>query len=194
MAYPTAAELGAYCGGVDTTPQTQANNAAIDWVVAHCNRQFVPYTATYQFTRNNVVRNGSRLMFFRDCLSITTLTNGDGSVIGSTNYIKLYNSTRGDPANASFYAIQLLPVSGYAFVESTVGYISVLGSWGYHGVDQPPAAVFSAILQIGALLYRTRSGGGGQIAQVQPSGVMVEGVQIPQAVLDLLKPYRRGVV
>lgn len=194
MAYPTQAELGVYVGVSDATSQTQCLNAAIDFVVRHCNRQFVNYTGTYQFAKKNIVKNGRRLMFFRDCISVTTLTNGDGSVITGTYYRKLLNAVFADPVNASFYGVELLPTSSYSFVESTIGYVSVLGSWGYDGANQPPNAIFMAILMIGAQLYRARSGGGGQVTQVQPSGVVLAGVDLDQIVIDMLKPFRRGTV
>lgn len=194
MPYPTDGELATYLGATNDTTLQQCNAAAADFVVKYCNREFVPYSATYEFTRKNITMNGGRLMFFRDCLSITTLTNGDGSVIAGANFRKLYLPTFRDPQYACFYGVQLLPTNGYRFVEGLNGFVSVLGSWGYDGQNQPPKAIFEAILMIAAQIYRARSGGGGQIAQVQPSGVMVAGVELSQLVIDMLKPFQRVVL
>lgn len=194
-AYPTTAELAAYIGSANDVTQTQNLAAAISFVESWTGRQFIPYSGTELFTyRDHVSRRGQRLMLFRDLLSVTTLTNGDGTVIGSGSYRKIYNARQGSAADASCYALDLLPVAGLAFTDGTVGYMSLLGSWGYHNVEKPPGAIFQAILMIGAQLYRARSGGGGQVTQVQPSGILLAGVDLDQIVIDMLKPFRRGVL
>lgn len=87
-----------------------------------------------------------------DLLTLTTLTNGDGTVITST-YYKLY------PLNTSpKWKIILLPSSGYIWQFSTTGNveaaISIVGTWGY--TSSTPANIKEVCLQISLGIYQGR--------------------------------------
>lgn len=124
--------------------QTKANaleNASDDVLVTHfivaasdiaqqyCRRSFVPYVQTRTFDAREPVIDGDLLRLDEDLLEVTTLTNGDDTVIGSSNYV-----LRG--ANATpRWGIKLKNSSGYYWTYSGSDYedaISVAGVWGFH--------------------------------------------------------------
>lgn len=79
---------------------------------------------------NTKITGSRELKFDGDLLELTTLTNGDGSVIASTNYVL-------DPYNDTpKQKLSLLRSSGISFLPTaTADYLkalSVLGVWGYH--------------------------------------------------------------
>lgn len=100
-------------------------------------RMFVPYVETKTFdARGDHIEGGQTLHLRDDLLTLTTLTNGDSTVIGSTAYTLL-------PTNAyPKRQVKLLTSGGYswAYSDDYEGAISIAGIWGYHE-DWPNAWV-----------------------------------------------------
>jgi hypothetical protein len=102
-----------------------------------CNRHFAPVIDTHYFDTpggaNLVSRVYARyiadLNMDDDLLELTTLTNGDGTVITSTDY-KLY------PLNSTPKEKLTLLSSKYVWLPATNGVpngaVSIVGTWGYH--------------------------------------------------------------
>lgn len=89
-------------------------------------RRFYPSVETHKFN----TPDDRELWLDDDLLSLTTLTNGDGDTIASTEYIL-------QPANAyPKYAVRLKQVTNEYFETDDEGdseqVISVLGWWGFH--------------------------------------------------------------
>lgn len=96
--------------------------------VAH--RKFTPRVATryYDAVRDVLQTDARVLMLDDDLLAVTTLTNGDGVVVASDEYVF-------EPRNDSpRYAIRLLNSSGVVWTYTTdpENAISNLATWGYH--------------------------------------------------------------
>jgi len=106
--------------------------------------------------------------------TLTTLTNGDGITIASSEY-KLY------PLNQAVKTeVVLLRSSGKYFVPANgvdvEGCISILGDWGYSTL---PEWLVQASIELTAWLYRNRYGDGGQLVAVGKSGVLKLPVGMP---------------
>lgn len=87
-----------------------------------------------------------------DLCSITTITNGDGSVIASSKYVT-------EPRNsAPYYAIRLLTSSGMYWERLPSGdsenAIAITGRWAYSVTA--PADVVDAVIDIATVLYRKK--------------------------------------
>lgn len=89
-------------------------------------RVFYPYVQTYAYD----VPEENLIKFGADLLALTTLTNGNSTVLTSTDYILM-------PANVyPKHSIKLRDTSAYFWEMSSAGsieqVITVLGFWGYH--------------------------------------------------------------
>lgn len=117
-------EIGATKTGDDPLLRRFIRQASRFWDL-WTTRSFVPYVATLKFGTDNV--SGMSLKLRNDLLEVTTLTNADGSVVGST----LYNLR---PDNQyPRRTIELTSSSGtyWRFVYPDER-VQVLGVWGYH--------------------------------------------------------------
>lgn len=91
-----------------------------------CNRRFFPRILTHSF---DTPRQSMDLLFDDDLLEVTTLTNGDGQVIPSSDY-KLY-----DLNFTPKRKLTLLPIRYMWQMDNfgtPYGAISLAGVWGYH--------------------------------------------------------------
>jgi hypothetical protein len=152
----------------------------------HCGRWFSAETQMRYYDAVGAHIVGNLLLLDADLLTITTLTNGDGSEIDSEDYLLR-------PINwPPYFGIALKAGSGLRWTYSgdPAGAISVAGTWGYSAT--PPAPVEHAATRLAAWLYRQRDTGveSGQV-QVTERGVSVAPARLPRDVLDLLGPYVR---
>jgi len=162
----------------------QAIEAASRWIDRETATQFYASTETRYFD----VPDTAILDLDKHCISITTLTNGDGTTIASSSYVKL-------PANVTpFLAVQLKSSKNVSWETDadgeTLQVISVYGSWGYSATA--PADLHLACLEIARALYGRRFGQNMTMKTViTPAGV----VQIPEGVPDwaaqVIGNYRR---
>jgi hypothetical protein len=124
-----------------------------------------------------------------DLLTITTLTNGSGTVITSAKY-KLY------PLNSSpKYEIRLLGSSGVYWEYTSSGdadsAITIAGTWGY--ASSAPADITGACNDIVVTAYHKRFGENVTgAATVTGAGVVITPKDIPDAAWKTLKRYMRG--
>lgn len=170
------------------------NRASRDGVDAYAQEWFYAYTQTRYFDMPHT----RELVFDKPLLSVTTLTNGDGSVLDSSLYILT-------PYNGIHYdALKLKQSSGQYWMPGPNGNteraITIAGVWGY--VDQastsPEAAlvlsaVKTACLIIALSAYKHRYGVGVDgIAKVTGAGVVITPQGIPTDAkqrLDSLRSY-----
>ena len=185
MAYPTLAQTKVYMAVVGITHDatiTQLLAASVAAVEKHTNRVFVEATLTETFRVRFpfITNNGLILHLFKDLVSVTTLTNGEGTVIAATDY-DLY-------PKIPYYQIQLRRGKGIYFQsdgEDTP--ITVLGKWGY-SVDVPDD-VFAEIMRITDLSFRARAEGAG--IRVTRTGNIIDKGQWPPSTLSVLEAYIR---
>lgn len=166
---------------VDDHTIGQILDAASAYIDRHTRRRFEAVTATRYYD----VPRGRELRLDADLLAITTLTNGDGTVIASGDYLLI-------PQNAEpYYAIRLKAASGLAWMADadgeTDGVISVAGSWGYS--SEPPEDIQMACLLIARNIYRSRTGETEGAATVTGAGVVITPQSVPALAAEILSKY-----
>jgi hypothetical protein len=201
--YATLAVLKSRLGVADTS-QDDILTAALNWsdalINAACDRRFSAATATRYFGPDRIDWDGNlnlvpigyrsielpykRLFLDDDLLVVTTLTNGDGTVIPSNGYfLEPFNA----PADSQPYSSILLK-SSYAWTWDTDGRVSVAGSWGYSSTAD--SLVVGSALVFSEWMYRARAPQDvTTIFDNQTKKVKAEG--FPQAALDALMGGRR---
>lgn len=168
----------------DDTVLTGLLEAASRLIERMTGRVFAGASATRYFD----TPGGQELALDTDLVSVTTLTNGDGTVIAAGDY-SLW------PRNAApKRAIVLKSSSAVGWLPdasgSTDGAISVLGVWGY--CAEPPADIQQACLLIAASLYKRRFGENlSSVSTLTAGGVVITPQDIPGAAWEIIKAYRR---
>lgn len=130
-----------------------------------------------------------RLKLNAPLLTITTLTNGNGTALTS-GYYKLY------PLNFSPKdEIRLLASQGVSWSNSangdTEGAITVAGTWGECTAANRPADITAACLDIVVTVYRKRYGVGTEgAATITGAGVVITPKDITEYAERVLSKYR----
>jgi hypothetical protein len=137
------------------------------------------------------VPDGSELFINDDdLLTVTTLTNGDASVIASTNYQLL-------PLNGSpKYAIRLKSLASVYWLDSATtggeGAITVAGTWGWAATT--PADIEIACIAMARAEYQRRYGQNvSEDSIVTPAGMVVSAGGVPKSAWKIIQNYRRRV-
>ena len=141
------AQLGADVSTDDTiiTSKIVAAQAEIDRLLG---RTFESATATKSYNEfyAGFDPRGRILLLDSDLLSVTTLTNGDGTVIPSSGYWL-------EPQNATPYSTVRLK-SSYSWSFDDDGQVTVLGTWGYSA--QAPADIANICTELAIYLYKIK--------------------------------------
>ena len=170
--------------GDDTLGATLVTRASA-MIDRYCRRVFTAASATRLFD----VPHGATLFLDEDLVSVTTLTNGDGTVIASTDYVLKPNNI------TPKFAIKLRETAstGWRGSSTTGEYqaISVLGSWGYSA--SPPDDVVQAAVRLTAWIYRQRDAPFGQTARPE-IGVIETPLSMPPDVVKILAPFVKARV
>jgi len=105
-------------------------------------------TTRYLDAIDNV--DGMWLHFDEDCISITTVTNGDSVEVTNSEYVT-------EPRNVGpYYAIKLLDSAQktWTYTGDHENAISVTGKWGFS--EDPPADVQQACRDLAHIAYKQR--------------------------------------
>lgn len=153
------------------------------------NRTFYLRTETHYFDQPA----GRQIMLDDDLLAVTTLTNGNSTVIAAANYILL------ERGRLPYWGLRLKEYSTVAWAPDSSGnteqVVSLLGSWGY--VDRAASDAESvrivslthrACLDIALMKYRERTGQNiGGAVQITAAGLVItpQGA-IPKSARDAL--------
>lgn len=192
--YATLAEYKAYTVSRGQTATTDAaDDAVIEYIIEGASRLIDTYTGRTFYGRSgthyyNAPNEKTLYIEDDDLISITTLTNGDGTVISSNDYKLL-------PLNKSpKYAIYLEPGSNLAWEADddgdSVGTISINGVWGYSSTA--PHDVRQACLIIALSEYMRRFGENvTATATVTGAGVVLTPQGMPRNAAELLNTYRK---
>lgn len=156
--------------------------AASRWIDRHCNLPIDGFSASASATRYYGLNDLSGKTLFLDTplLSVTTLTNGNGTVIDSANYWL-------EPRNTA-PKWQITLKSAYAWTIATDEWVSVAGVWGYSATAPEPVREAAAMLA-GWMFKRYQAALQDSTALVE-FGELVYNEAIPKQVLALLQPYR----
>lgn len=187
--YATLAEVKAY---INTSSTNATDDAVIEDMVemasrlidAETHRTFYARTETRYFDYTS--ERG--LMLDDDLLTITTLTNGDGTVITSADY-KLFplNLTQKDEVRLIQSSSIYWDTDAYS---NTEGVISIAGTWGYSATA--PDNIKHACISIVVSAYHRRYGEGVEgAATITAAGVVITPKDIPADAWGIIKSYRK---
>jgi hypothetical protein len=154
-AYITIAELKAQLssqtfGSGDDALLTEMCSAATLWFESETGRVFDASSNTTRYLDASHDVCGYRLKLPWDLCSINSITNGDGTLVTSGQYVT-------SPRNfAPYYEIELLQSAAIIWTWSTdpQNAIAISGGWGYSAT--PPADVKRAVLMLAAQMYKSR--------------------------------------
>lgn len=162
----------------------------------HCSRQFFAAAGSGAY---DVPDYGDPVLWMdEDWLTVTSITNGDGSTIAAS-LTDLW------PKNAvSHVALRLKDSSGLYWTGTTggddLGVITLSGSIGYvnrAASDAKSAQIISntkrACIIVAAAMYRKRNGQETNAATVTAAGVVLAPQGMPRDAAQLLEGYRRIV-
>lgn len=201
MAYITTAQLKSYMGITASTDDTLLGlciDRAQSVINSYTNRVFESTADTTRYYTPIIDRIGSGFGYSGDLaddytidtnydlISITSITNGDGSNVPTSAVVLL-------PVNFTpAYAIRLKNSSGYywTYVNSPESSITVVGRWGYSLTA--PANIQQACLRIASGFYRQRDGSP-DLSQsiISADGSAIVSSAMRADVVQLLNPYRR---
>ena len=180
---------------VDPSGELFSPNARDDSVIEKCieaaSRKIDELVQSSFYARSETRfynRPSSReLMLDADLLSITTLTNGDGTEISSSEYFF-------EPRNGRYYfKIVLKQSSSVAWEDDSDGnserVISVAGTWGR--AASAPADIVEACKLLAHAAYQKRSGQSVEgIAHVTAAGVVISPKEIPETAMMIIERHR----
>ncbi len=158
-------------------------------IESYCHRQFEAQTGTRYYRQADVgtedlLEQGvyDILYLDADLLSVTTLTNGDGTEIPSSGYWL-------DPRNSGPPYWYIVLKSPYSWTFDTDGEISVSGTWGY--ALAAPEDIVHATVRLAAYYYRQKDAQVFDTTAAPELGVITVPQGLPADVRILLEPYRR---
>ncbi len=189
MAYPTLNQVKAYipiAGDTENVKLTQMLDGAITAVEQDTGRLWVATTATRNFRAEHpfVTQHRTMLSFFEDLATITSITNGDGTVLAAADYDAI--STPG--TTTPFYQIHIRNTSNVRWQNGADGTrIAIAGKWGYS--EACPDDIFLAILELVHLSQAAQADGSG--LTITPRSGIIDKGQWPPRVLRTLDNRRR---
>lgn len=189
--YTTLAKIKAIIG---TTSIDAADDAVIEDMITQSSRlidivtrrTFYPRTETHLY---DCPRNRFLWVDDDDLLTITTLTNGDATIITTADYSL-------EPANTTpKYVIKLKQSSSVSWQTDANGnteqVISVAGTWG--ATSTTPADIESACNDIVISAYHRRNGENvSGVATITGGGVIITPQMIPASAMPTLQHWQRG--
>jgi hypothetical protein len=192
MAYATVAELVAYAG-IDRDRDNALLTSLIARAQATIEREVrFAFEAAADTTRNldaASIRDGGNvdgltLYFPTWCASITSITNGDGVAVASTDYVKL-------PRQAPYYGVRLKHSKALRWEpdsnHDTEDAIAIVGKWAYS--TSAPADIVHATLRLALWFYRQRDNSTDMDRPLLAEGVTLLPSAVPRDVLDILESY-----
>lgn len=211
MAYTTNTELKTYLRGfedastTDDTFLTSCITRAQASIDRYCHRTFEASTNTTKtFDAVKDVGDGTlsgynkqaswesaelqrTLWIDSDLATINTVTNGDGTIISSSDYTTL--PRRKSPIHA--IVLKLDSNIAWTWTDSPEEAITISGKWAYS--VSAPDDIVQATLRLSAWLYKQGENYNAGIDRPveSPSGVLILPMEFPRDVLTLLNPFRR---
>jgi hypothetical protein len=182
MSYAELADLTTYLKittDSDDVILTDALDAATQAIDNYCGRRFVAVTATRYYTAADL-RHGV-LWLDDDLLTVTTLLNGDASVLTSSYYWL-------DPRNSTpKHAIRLRSTAYWNF--ATDGEIAVTGTWGYSAT--PDDLIRQACLWLASYFYHLKDSQVFDVTATPELGQITIPKGMPQQLVVHLASLRR---
>ena len=193
MAYATLAQLRAYLklGAIETADDALLADLLVraqQAIDTYCARTFeASVDSTRYFDAERDV-DGYRLLLDTDLCAITSVVNGNGETIASTDYVT-------EPRNRTpYYAIILKASKGnvWEYDDDPENAIAITGKWAYS--ITAPADITHACIRLAAFMYRQKdSQSDVDRPLITGDGVTILPSALPRDVQQLLLPYRRVV-
>ena len=195
MAFITTDDVKLYIGTDaprDDALITQFITAAQRFIEDQTRRKLTPVTATRYYSQNDGRLQGQTLLLDEDLLTLTSLTNGNGTTISNSNAV-LEPRNFGPP----YSTIRLNLNSATSVWQFNLdGEIAVTGTWGY--TDDPTfAAAHSSLkqwaIQLCAWMYRRRSSTNSDSDRpiVTGDGVTIMPNAVPKDIMQGIAAHRR---
>jgi len=186
VAYVTAAEIKAFADITDTD-----QDALLDDLALAASERIDRFTGTWFASETMTLEHDyyeSHLLRLRcDLLTVTTLTNGDGTTITADKYWL-------DPVSGPPYRrIEIKPTSGVVFTYSGTAKraISIEGTWGYAATA--PQTVKEVAIEM-VLWMLNRAPDHGMTSASSAFGSRQYSDEMPQEMFNKLRSYRRPKV
>jgi hypothetical protein len=193
MAYCTLDELKTYLGITtddDDVLLSSCRRRAQQTIDTYCRRTFeaTADSTKYLDAVEDVVGSTLYLTGAGELCAITSITNGDATVLASTDYVT-------EPRNSTpYYAIRLLVSSGQTWTYTTdpEDAIAIVGRWAYS--TSAPADITQACLRLSAWYYRQKdTTADADRPLLAGDGTIVMPSSMPRDVIAALSPYRKLV-
>lgn len=189
MAIITSAEFKAYLGITSSNDDALIASlilSAQKFLELETDKIFDVATATTRYFTygEHTSRDGMTLYLDMPLVSVTTLTNGDATVIASNKY-KLY------PLNRIPYSqIRLLPSSSYAwtYTDDPDGAIAVNGLWGWSST--PDDHIKQLMKRLTGFLYRQKDAQAYDLTGFSEIGQIRVKHRIPEDIEKMIEYYR----
>ena len=186
MAYATLTSIKRYLGiseSTDDTLLTVTAEAATSMIDRLTNRTF---TATADSTRyhNADYVVGGILYLDGDLCAITSVTNGDGVAVASTEYKSM-------PRNYTPYFALALDDDSDVSWDTDSGEIAIVGKWAWSLT--PPADIEFACVRLTSYLYRQKDNMGELDRAMIAGNTTLLPAELPKDIMLILAPYRRKV-
>lgn len=187
MAYATLEEVKLYLGISEASDDGLLSgliSRAQSIIEGYTGRVFEAVTDTRYFSWDNI-KGRYLYLWSDDLLTVTTLTNGNGSVIASGDY-------RLEPRNETpKWRLRLDENISWEMTDSD-SEVSITGTWGYAAT--PPAAIQHACIRLAAFIYRQKDTSADiDRPLVTGDGVTIMPGSLPQDVRMLLDGYKRRI-
>lgn len=194
MSYAILADLKTYLG-VGTTADdallSQCLTRAQGFLEAQTTRVFeasadaTRYLDAVADVAEDEQGRGSLLILPADLCAITSVTNGDGTTVASSQYV---TEPRG---STPYWALRLKANAtvGWTYSDTPENAISIVGRWAYS--TTPPADVAQATVALAAYFYRQRGAEAtGMEPVVSASGVVMVPPRLPDVVKTVITKYQ----
>lgn len=192
MAYETVANLKIYLGiaASDTAKDailTTLLDVASKAIDNHTLRTFAASTDTTRYFDATRDVDSKRMTVYldEDLCSITSIINGDGTSVLSTEYTPL-------PRNRTpWYAIELIRFGNvvWTFDDTPVDAIAITGKWGYS--TTPDVVIKQCTIRLASYLFRQKDNSGDLDRTIVGDFGMLLPAELPKDLAELLKTYVR---
>lgn len=191
MSYITLAQVRAYLklGAAETADDaflTDLAARAQSLIDAHCQRTFEASADVTHYLDARADVDGPTLWLRAEFCQLTSVTNGDGSVVTPSQYVT-------EPRNTMpYYALRLKAATGlvWTYDTSPENALAVVGRRAF--ALTAPDVVAQACLRLTAWLYRQKDTSADvDRPLLTDAGVTILPMALPKDVQQMLLPYRR---
>lgn len=193
MSYTTPADVIAYAGipaptAADTILLESFIAAAQAYIDGECHQSFEATADSTRYFDPICDVDGRTLYLDAPLIAITSVTNGDGTVIAPSAYVT-------EPRNMTpWFGLTLRSNSGIAWTYGGAlgNSIDIVGKWGYSLT--PDANIVQVTKELVAYYWRQKDSTGDADRAVLAGNSTLIPATIPQDITDKLMHYRRIVV